>query len=567
MASQAPPWARLAFLLPVVALVYAHARGLGPAWRGEAWFGGNLLEDRVDLLHTLAFWGPTWDRLGEAWQAGPLRFFWSGFWRVPVEVRSFTPLDPGLLLYPLRALLPLGPLLLGVHMGLLLAAILAGYGFVRDLGGGRLAAAAGALACGTSGAMLTCTARAQYAQALLPIFLAFFLGLHRIWRGRRGGVALTAAAATLALLLYWLNALLLGLGALAWIVGALLARLPSGTAPWRHLLLAAAITLVASAPAAWPMLEAMASGEEGRILATQAATPWGMASSARLAVLDAVALPHLLSPNRGWIVPVLPLLPVVVLGLCRRESLPWAALLLLSGLLLPGPVLLFSDPGGPAAEGGLPNPFYLLFHHGVPLGERLFHPLRWGVLSTTALAALVTTGWEHAALSRAHLRESLLVLALGWATWAGPWPMGQHPLPGALEEAFAPCTQVVLTPQTPQAPDRVPGQDWLLEGLVNRPFYPTRFDPDQGLPPPTPAREARSAEIQGAMRSLLETGTLPPSLGRGTCVVLDPAVSHPPPQEVRRALASLAPPLVVTVPAGSLHGQQVPLSLEVYVVR
>lgn len=563
-------------------LLYAHLRALGPAWSGDAYLGCPLAEDRCDTLFTLTLAHQAMERLGEAWAAGSgatgaAAFLVRDAWTVAVQARLLNLLDVLLLVAPLRAVAPLGPALLALHLGLLLLHLLGGYAFGRALGLGALPAAASGLTAGTAGIVLESVTHARYAQALLVLFLAVFAGLVRTGSNRPGPVVLLAAGTALALAAYWLHAVILLPGVLTWVV---LTR-PDG----RHLLrILAGLCLGAllAVPLALPVLETTLAGTEPKLSLPPWPAPfllpsdpaWGRATPSALALLDAVAPQDLLSVRTGWLWPPLPLLPLALWALRRPEGRIWGWLAALGAVLslgpLPGTVVEFTSnpPTFNVFQGEWVNHAYVLVHRFVPLAARMYHPDRWAVLCSVATCALVGLGVRD--LEARHPRGALALLAggLAWATWAGPWPLPLRPFPGAVERGLRDCTAVILAPQDPgRNRTRAPDDLRRLQGVARKTFLPTRFDPDQGLAPPLASDEATSKEVEATMESLLAGDPPDVLLPAGSCVVLDPATSREPPELVVARLAGIAEgPFAIPVPAGCLPGGT-PTDLLVWHVR
>ncbi len=581
-------WARLAPLsplLPALGLLLAHLPGLSRAWSGQASFGCDGALDRCDTLYTLELAYGALQRVSESWAAvegpaGALGFLFSGLWRTAVEARVLNLLDLILVVWPLRATLPVGPTLVVAHLALLLAAVLAGALFARALGCGPLGSSAGALVVGSSGLVLHSATQGHFAQALIAPSLLLLAGLVRLWRGRRWGLTLTVGAATVALLLYWQNALLLGLGALLLAAGALLAGWPRSRSLPVGLALAALGTVLLLLPAALPVLDGMATASDAKLAVEPWGSPfllpgqpgWEHRSASAYALLDAVGWRALLSPRSGWLLPALPLLPALALGAWDRRTLPWTLLLGFAALMMLGPL-----PPWPAWLGGevhelhdavprAANPLYIAVHRWVPSASRMHHALRWGVLATAAVAALAALGLERLAARRPPLAWGLLAAGVAWAAIAGPWPLKLHAFPGDVERATADCGAIWLAPsRLDRSLGRVPGEPYLLQGVAWRRFYPVTWDSTQGRPPPTVAEAAASQRAEASIQALIAGHPPPEPLPPRTCLLVDRGASLVPAEALGARLRSLgAQADELVLPAGSFHGQEEPRTWEIH---
>ncbi len=565
-----PAW--LYPLLPLLALLLAHLPGLARAWSGDWYLGCSLDQDRCDALYSLRLARSSFVRLQQALSQveGPLdalAFLLRDLWQVAVDARALNILDMLLLIWPARLALPIGPGMVALHMGLLLAAIVAGYLFGRSLGASPCASAAAGLVAGCSGTVLTSICLGHYPQAFLATSLAFFAGLARCWRGLSRGVELCAAGLALSLLLYWQNALILGSGALLFLLACPLAGWQRQARAGRDMALALGIAALACLPAALPVLRALRAGSDWKLDSQPWGTPflapsdpgWLPDSSSALALLDAVPPLELLSPAGGWLLPALPLLPAVLLAARRRASLPWVLLVALASLLVLGPM-----PGG--EDSTLLNPVYVFFHRWVPSAARMHHALRWGLLLSVGLCALTALGTDELRRWRAWLGPASLVAALAWVSLAGPWPLPANPFPGVAEQALGNCQEVLLAPGRPSAhARRTPGELTLLEGVHWKPSWPALQDPLQDMPQPSAAELATSLARQRSLDALLAGGEPLEPLPAGACVLLDPEISSVPSELARQRLGSrFGEPQLLTIPARSFHGQQEPRLLEVW---
>lgn len=569
-------------LAPLVAFAVAHGRVAGPIRAGTATWGyhldvcdSHLLSDRLtademarlgacDTLysHRLAY--DTWTRVREAWldRSSVGGFVVRDVWVAAVEARALNLADFALLLWPARWFLDAADVFAALPLALVGAAVLAGFAFAWALGASPAAAAASAIAVGTAGALTEPVLRGQYPQAMaVPVGLALFAGLGRLRDGERGGVALTAAGAALAALLYWQNALILGIGALVWV-------LVGGRGPGmvRGVAIAAGIAAIACLPAAWPVLDAIRGGGEEKL----AMTPWGTPFSANpqdlawQALYDEVPLGVLLHPTRAWALPILPLLPAAVLGLRGRRGAAWAALVIVGAVLAVGPRIALPDgwPGAVVPGFGqvprVPNPLYELVYQWVPTASRMHHPLRWGLLCAVGLAGLVATGtdqmrrrWpDHAALA--------IAAALGWAALVGPWPLRRAPFPDLA--AFDGCTELLYLSAADNQGEADDARR--LDGLLWLPRFPLDNLASSGTAPPTAREQATSAAREAALQARLagQAADLPP----GTCVLARPEDIGASGPALRAAFGE---------PAGRLDGSVFqrgdgpPKTLDVYRVR
>ena len=576
-------WRLLAPVLPVLALLYAHARGLPRAWSGDMYFGCPLQTDRCDVLYTLRLARATLTHLQDAWQQvdGPLQallFLLRDLWRVAFEARVANMADLLLLVLPLRTHLPIGPTLALLHMGLLILACLGGYAFARSLGASRAAGMATGLVAAASGVVVTSTAMGQYPQALLPLALGTFAGLARLWRGQRGGVPLTAVMAALSVLFYWQNALILGVGAFLWGLGAWLAGLKRSPRLPLHLLLALGLCALLILPAAVPLFETMQQGSDWKLQMTPWGSPyllplqqgWTPASPSALSILDAISPAELLSPSGGWLLPALPIMVAALLAATRRRHLPWVLLVLLAALLVLGPLpVVPSWAGGSVlqAYGDAPrllNPVYTAFFRWVPTAARMHHALRWGTLLASGLCALTALGTDMLLRRSRTLALGLLAAGAAWAIWVGPWPIPLRPFPGQAEEQLAACQEVIVAPIQPTATVfRTPGEAHLLEGVVWQGFYPLYHDPLQGWPDPTAEEWAVSTDREAALDQFLAGGDA--HLPTGACVLVDVEATRIPMGSVQQRFATLGlQPSTLTLPAGTFHKQTTPRALQIY---
>lgn len=560
---------RLLPLVPLALVLLAHAAQLPPAWRGERYFGHDLARcdshllgealagaarDLTDGCDTLPSQRMAWDtlsRLREAWadRSSIAGFLASDLWSATVEARALNFLDFSLFVWPARLLLPLGPALLVLHLGPILLATAAGYAFGRSTGASAPASFAGALVAGTSGAVIEASQRGQYPQALsLAAFFLYFAGIERLRSGERGGTLAAGAGLAISALLYWQNPLILAVGTGAWLLGR---------RPDRRILARGALAVTAAAvvclPAAWPVLAAAGTEEKVQLLAWGTPFPTDATDTRRLAdLVDEVPWTVAVSPSRGWLLPVLPLLPLALTGASPGRVATW----LVAGVLILGPLPMVPEWLGTTDAGTLggvwrrENPVYTFIYQWLPTASRMRHPLRYGLLLTVALAAMTVAGTERWRENRSRLVTIALVAAAAWAILAGPWPLRSSPLPTALLAAVEPCEEFVLAAPPPD--DRQRNGVRRLEALTWKPAYPVDESRSGGVGEPTAFHRARSSTVVTDLAVALRGD--PGAIGAGTCVLLDPAWLAPEERSpTRRRLARTfgeAKPEVTLSPEG-----------------
>jgi hypothetical protein len=563
-------WSLLA--LVVLAPVVFHLRWLGAAWRGELMLGAPL--DDGDAIYAHRFAADTLDRVGEAWAASDsiATFLLSDLWAAAATARAYQLVDFVVLLWPARALFAAEGAFLVISMALLVLAAIGGGLMARALGAGPIGCAAGALTASASGLVMATASLGQYPQALIGPGLLFFAGLARLRSGARGGVVLAGGGAALTLLLYWGNAPILAVGVAAWGLGAWLGYLPVAPGLWRRLLGAVALAAVLVAPAAAPLFAATGSGDYKLSL-----VPWGTALFAENSVREAlsavaaeVSPVALLSPSSGWVLPLLPLLPLAFIALRRRRTLPWVFLLVMGGVLALGPiprwptwlgghawpelsatmmqVPRWMDADALNTEPRARNWVYLLTFQWVPLASRMRHPLRWGLLVVAAGVAIVAMGADRLALRRPRWAAAAVVAGVVWAGLIGPWPLPQSPFPGELAATLRTCEEVLLPSQLPR------DVAYRMDALHDRPRWPVRYDPHGGFGAPTDSALAESAVRERGLAAAREGDVS--QLPAGACVVLlrdsvwGDALS-----------AGLGTPLSLVVPARTLQTGETHLEL------
>ena len=557
--------AALPWLAPVTAAL-AQLPVVFACWSGERYPGFPTL--RSDTLNARKLALDTWLTLAERWQdaegpGGVAAFLARDLWQVPVDSRALNLLDMALVVWPAQAIAGQRAVLLQSVLLVVLAAV-GGQLFARALGAGPAGRAAAGLVAGTSGLTLTTAALGQIPQAITAPALLSLAGLWRISEGRRGGVPLAAVGLALTALLYWQGALVLGLGWLLFALGGLAGRGPRAVA--RALPAAAAAGAVGAllvAPAAWPVLTAMGSEPlldtlpYGTPFPTPGTPEWVAWPRAEQTLYDAIALPQLLSPLRGWLVPALALLPAVVLGAWGRwrAAAPWLALLLVA-LLVVGPYPALTD------ERSLTNPIYDAAFRWLPTASRMHHPMRWAVPMIAGLAALAAVGMDRIGAARPRLAAGLLAAGALQAAAIGPWPLTTSPWPGGVARALSDC-EVIYFPSAFDA-------QWLdharahTSGLAWRPGRPPPTHAD--LPFALPSGEAAEA-VRAEKRDLrrLLSGKLPAALAPGGCVVLDAGVQGVGRQRAGRRLEdAFGPPESVQVAPGLLYPGDDPGALLIF---
>lgn len=587
------PW--LVVLALLLATVFAsHARGLAHGWAGDSLLGyrfdrceGHLAADAVprieatpasgpqhvtegcDTIHSLRIGFDAWRRTRDAWDArgSVLSFALVDFWRVAVDARALNLLDLALFVWPARLALDPAAALAVLHVGLLALAAASGVLFARLLGASPLAGLAAGVVAGTSAVMLESVQRGHYPQGVLLGAFVFFAGLVRLVRGERGGIGLASVGAAFACLLYWQNAVVLGLGAALFLAGL---RASGPFAPRTPLRLASAVAvvIVLCLPAAAPVVQALLAGTESKL----AVVPWGTPfpvdtqdPDQYLDLLDEVPWYALLSPREGWI-PVLPLLPVALFGLWRRDRVGFAALALVGAILALGPwPVLPGDLGGRVVDGygggeRGENPLYQLVYQWVPTASRMRHPLRWATLLVVAMTAATAFGVDR--LRARHPDHAVLAVLAGlaWAAFVGPWPLPERPFPRALLDATTSCSAIVL-------PARVNGPVELddvhrLEALLWLPRAPEEGNGAMGVGRLDPRRGEWSNARMEALAAALAGD--PTAMG-DACVFFEPRWAGPRAAAIRGELvAAFGEPLATVRPTDLFAFNGYTRQIEVY---
>ena len=513
------PW------VPALACLAAHGPALTACLLGDRVLGGPLGHRDTLYAHRFAF--DTWARAQAAWAADPVGFFTAGVWQAAAESHALNLLDFALLVWPARAMLPVGAAFLAIHLGLLLLGPLSGAVFARALGFGPAGQCAAALVVGASAPLRIHVDTGQYPQALLAAPLLALVGAARAWRGERGGAVALAAGVAVCALLWWQWAVVLGVGLLTLWAGALAGGWPRGGNAAQDTGLALIFAAGVVAPAAAPVVEALRAGA-----AMTEVVPWGTAYVAGSAygahhLVDEVPLGFLVDPAEGWL-PPLPLLLLLPLGATRGQA-PWIALAAVGAALILGP-----EPELPGI-GRVDNPIYQLVYQWVPTAARMRHPLRYGVLWVAGLAALAAAGADRAWSARARVTAAILALAAVAAVVPGPWPLRTSPLPTPLVEHLAGCDAV-------WAPHADGCTAAAVEGLLGRATTPTPECPLRNVPLPDPARRAADRARVAAWSAARDEGVLPP----GVCALVDVTRGVP------NAWAAMGAPEVVDVAAGAL---------------
>lgn len=541
-------------LVPIVALIALHARGLLPAWRGEGAFSRPF---GSDLFPELRLADLTWAYLGEAWRsaATPLHFLLHDMWEAPARSEAWNQAHFLLIWWPLRALLPTGAALLVEAMVLLAMNTAAGWWMGRRLGGTSLAGAAGAAVAGGCGLFAALMESGQFPQAWLAPSLIFAGALPGCLAGRRRDLVIGGLGLALSTLSYWYHGLILGLLGGAWLLGTWLAE-PERVS--RRGLLAIAVTGVvvslALVPAVIPILPLLHDPTASvTVQVPPWNTPWpayGTAAWQALQldriVLDEVPLDAVLDPREGWL-PALPLLPLAVLGARRREARPWLAVALVGLLLMVGPSPVTSDVQGTAGfDGGRlgKNPVAIAAWRWLPLYSRMIHPRRMGLLVVAAGVALCAFGARDLGGRRG---AALIAAGLAWSGFVGPLPLSLWPFPGRAVAPLETCGVVVHTPFfTPGVSSTLRLREYLVT-LHRRPAFP--MDPSRG--------EAASPYANNADAGALSAGTsrdpaeAMARLGPDACLVLDEWSSRPTDARRNELTAALGEPVAITLPGSS----------------
>lgn len=489
---------------------------------------------------------------------GPLEFALHGFWDATARTGALNALDFVLILWPARLLLPPGPAFVAIELGLLLAASVAGVVFARAVGAGPFGASAAGLVTGASGLVIHHLGVGQYPQAFVAAPLLALAALARTWRGERGGVPLAVGSMVASAALYWQNGVILGLGALGWLGAARLSGDRPAPGFWPRALGAAAITAALLVVPALPVVELARSGH-----AAIGAVAWGTplapptrGSEASYHLIDAVTWGRLFDPAAGWALPALPLVPLLALGLGRRER-PWAAVGLLGLLMASGPwprvpeVLASTSADGARAA----NPLYAAVYQWVPSANRMRHPNRYALLLVAGTAGLAAAGADRLARRRPRTAGALVVGGAAWATWIGPYPLRANAFPGELLAQVETCATLLTPASGPAAECRYTQAD----GLFWRPRYPVTWCAQRNIPAPSKADLADNGVRVGALTRALAGDAR--ALDPGSCVLVDLAGD---PALVERLEVRFGAPTVVEVPANTLFADTQPHQLAIF---
>ena len=586
-------WAAAAVVL-ALAFVAAHASGIPDVWRGDAVYAYRLdvcepamanaaapepgVRDisGCDTLYSHRFALDAWVMFKEAWAdrrslAGFLLF---DVWRIAVTTRTFNLVDFFFLVWPTRLLFAPAHALVVLHLGLVALATASGAVLARLVGASAWGGGAAGLVVGGAGVVSEAVLRGQYPQAFVLGAVLFFAGMERCAHDRRFGVPLAASGATLATLLYWQNALILGVGALVWLGVAAASGGVSRRAPSR-LLAAAVLTALACAPAALPVLETLRAGADQKLAVTAWGTPFDVRDEfARLTLLDEVVWFELVSPRSGWM-PILPLAVLALLGVTRRSA-PWVAVALLGAVLALGPM-----PAVPQAVGSLVgaspvrehstlprvhNPVYEAVYRWVPTGSRMRHPMRWAILLSVGGAVLAARGADRLrSVSRDHAAIAVGTAAL-WTAGVGPWPLPRTPFPAELVAAFEDCEALVFVRELDGgAQDDVQR----LQGLLWLPRSPPPMGRN-GEGRATPRYVGWALGVQRAVNDRMfgpppGRPPAPSGLLAGACVVEEPLWNARDREVVHVALERAFGPPATTVRARYIFANpEVPRTMTVY---
>lgn len=528
--------------LPVAAAFAAHAAAVAAARGGERYVGGPLL-DR-DVLHAQRFAVETGAALRAAWDAGIVSFVTGGAWAAPVRTGALNMLDFALV-WPLRAWLEPATALSALNVTLLALAAAGGVAFARAIGAGPAGqAVAGAVASG-SGMVFHHVVVGQYPQALVGPALIALAGLARAWRGEAHGTLLAAGGATIAGLLYWQYAVPLGVAAVVFAAGSLVAGDRPAPGFVRRAAVAGGLVAIALAPAAWAVVDAMPE------LRTLAGPAWGTPLPDVAAGADpsrhelaAVGLDRVLRLDGAW-------LPLGAVGLAalalRRRELAWWTLLAVGLVLVLGP--------RPEVAGEpVTNPVYEAVYRWVPTASRMKHPIRYGLLVVAGLAALSARGADRVAARDPRVGALAVALAVAWPWATKTHPLPSSPFPGAVAARLAACEEIWL----PEDTDRKARCRWMpLDGLTFVARLPADRCTSRGVRGPSPEALARDEAVRPLLARVLagEGDALAP----GACVVLldgDPRTAA-----TRRALGR---PDRVPLPPRTLLPDGVPHTLLVF---
>lgn len=542
------PWL-LAVATLLLVLLGTHAPSLPEAWRGEIAYSyafdrcqGHFVSEAApgprprpgaegcDTIYSQRMGWDGWRRAVEHWQTreNVFTFLFVDLWTVATDARALNVLDLLLFMWPARFFFETPAAgLAALHLGMLVVGALSGVIFARALGASPLAAVAAGVVTGASGIVIESTQRGQYPQAAIIGALLFFAGMVRIVKGERHGVVLAGGGAALAALLYWQNGVILGFGAIVFLIGARIAG-PFAPGTTKRLVAGAVLSVAIAAIPAVPVVEAILEGSESKMEVEPYGTafPYDSTEMDELVdLIDEVPWFELFSPRSGWI-PVLPLLPLALVGLANRKSAPWTLLALVGAVLALGPLPAVPDGWGFRQVEGFGamdrtrNPFYELVYQWFPTASRQRHPMRWATLLTVAMAAATIYGVDRLR----HRWPDHVLLAvltgLGWAAWVGPWPLRQADFPQETVVAFSRCTELILP--------RIPGGErdlddvHRLEGLLWLPRSPARSKGSGGVGKPTKEMQRWSEPFEAQMKTIMGAQARPdPDPLAGRCVIFE----------------------------------------------
>ena len=542
------PWL-LALFAVLATLLATHAPSLPGAVRGDIAYSysfdlceghfvseaapakreGRPSAEGCDTPYSQRMGWDGWRRAAEAWRAreSTLGFLFVDLWHVATDARALNVVDLMVFMWPARLLFEPAAGLAALHLGLVALAVASGVVFARTLGASALAGAAAGIVVGGSGLVLESVQRGQYPQAVLAGALLFFAGLVRIVHGERHGVLLAAGGSGVAALLYWQNGLILGVGAVLFLVGSRLAG-PFAAGTFRRLVAGAALAVAVCLVPAAPVIETMVKGEEMKVKVEPLGTPFPIGSTNSddfVDLIDEVPYFILFSPAEGWI-PALPLLPLALVGVARRERVGWALLAVFGATMALGPLPALPDGIGGGVIPGYgamnrtENPAYPAVYQWVPTASRQRHPMRWATLLLVGMAAATAFGVDRARKKWPDHTLVAVVAGAGWVAWVGPWPLREADFPQEVVDALGSFEALVLP--------RVPGGErdlddvHRLEGLLWVPRAPARSRGTTGVGGPTPEMRTWSKSVEEALAARLG-GAAPPAEDplAGTCVIFE----------------------------------------------
>ncbi len=568
------PWLLAIFAL-LASIALAHAPTFLEVWTGEAsWSQGidrcpgsfalreapgtriTQSDESCDTIYSQRMGWDSWRRAVETWEARPstVHFLVYNLWTVATSARALNILDLILFMWPARLLLGPAAGMATLHLTMLVLAALSGVILARSLRLSALAGLAAGTVLGGSGLVIEATTRGQYPQAILLGYCLFFAGLARVVKGERLAVPLLAGGLALSTLFYWINGLILGLGAVVFLLATPFDRAKAlRVAP--PLLVAGIIAVIVCLPAAIPVIQSMAAGNEEKMVVV----PWGTAyptggtRDALADLIDEVPWFTQLDPRLGWL-PALPLLPFTVVGLARRERLPWLVVVVFGCALALGPFppapwgSQVFEGYGTLPRGG--NPLYTFIYQWFPLASRMHHPMRWAGLASVALAAATAYGVDAMRTRWSDHAIIGVIAGLLWTTWVGPWPLPKSDFPQELYAALDHCEGIVLPAEPPGS--RELDDIHRLEGLLWVPRAPASSKGSGGVGAPTKAITEWSAlRVEGLQNALDGKPLTGPDPLLGMCILYESRWVRQNTQNVREQLVTtFGPPAQVITATG-----------------